>query len=94
MQVDRRRAIGALAGCALASCMQKTQSGDAPEKMKKQSFGAMPDGSAVDLYTLTNSQGMEVAITNYGGIVVSLKLPSLPAYPRTWCWASIRWTAI
>ena len=35
----------------------------------------MPDGRSVDLYTLTNTAGMEMAITNYGGIIVSLKLP-------------------
>ncbi len=29
----------------------------------------------VDLYTLTNSKGMEVKITNYGGIVVALRVP-------------------
>jgi aldose 1-epimerase len=43
--------------------------------MKKAAFGRMPDGRVVDLYTLTNRNGMEVAITNYGGIVVSLLAP-------------------
>lgn len=43
--------------------------------MKKTAFGKTADGQQVDLYTLTNSKGMEVAITNYGGIVVSLKAP-------------------
>jgi len=43
--------------------------------MKKQSFGKTSDGRPVDLYTLTNKKGMEVAITNFGGIVVSLKAP-------------------
>jgi len=43
--------------------------------MKKQSFGKTSDGRPVDLYTLTNQKGMEVAITNFGGIVVSLKVP-------------------
>ncbi|MEJ7712806.1 MAG: aldose epimerase family protein [Pyrinomonadaceae bacterium] len=43
--------------------------------MKKQAFGKTADGEAVDLYTLTNSKGMEVQITNYGGIIVSLKTP-------------------
>ena len=43
--------------------------------MKKESFGKLPDGTAVDLYTLTNANGIEAKITNYGGIVVSLKTP-------------------
>ena len=38
-------------------------------------FGKTPEGVAVSIYTLTNSHGMEARITNYGGIVVSLKAP-------------------
>ena len=41
--------------------------------VKQQSFGNA-DGRQVDLYTLTNTHGAEVGITNYGGIVVSLKV--------------------
>jgi len=41
----------------------------------KQSFGQTPDGQAVDLYTLTNANGMEARIMTYGGILVSLKVP-------------------
>ncbi len=44
------------------------------ETMRKTPFGKL-DGQLVDLYTLTNAAGMEVAITNYGGIIVSLKVP-------------------
>ena len=36
-------------------------------------FGQTPDGSKVVLYTLTNAHGMEATITNFGGIVQSLK---------------------
>src|SRR6516164_9457536 len=43
-------------------------------KIQKRAFGAA-DGQAVDLYVLRNKSGMEVAITNYGGAVVSLKVP-------------------
>jgi aldose 1-epimerase len=38
-------------------------------------FGKTKDGQSVDLYTLHNKNGMEVKITNYGGIVVSLLAP-------------------
>jgi len=37
-------------------------------------FGAV-DGRPVDLYTLRNAKGAEARISNYGGIVVSLKVP-------------------
>jgi len=41
----------------------------------KESFGKTGDGENVDLYTLTNNLGMQAKIMNYGGIVVSLKVP-------------------
>lgn len=40
----------------------------------KQDFGSTPDGRTF-LYTLKNEQGVEVAITNFGGIIQSLKVP-------------------
>jgi aldose 1-epimerase len=43
--------------------------------MKKSSFGKTKDGQAVDLFTLANANGMEVAITNYGGTIISIKVP-------------------
>jgi len=44
-------------------------------KIEKRTFGAVEGGQEVDLYTLRNQSGMEVSITNYGGAVVSLKVP-------------------
>ena len=41
----------------------------------KQSFGKTPSGENVDIYTLRNRNGVETQITNYGAIVVSLKVP-------------------
>ena len=43
--------------------------------MKKDFYGKLKDGTSVDIYTLSNAHGMEVRITNYGGIVVSLRVP-------------------
>ena len=44
-------------------------------KVTKEGFGKTPDGQDADIYTLTNSGGSEVKITNYGGIVTSLRVP-------------------
>ncbi|MBN2593883.1 MAG: galactose mutarotase [Sedimentisphaerales bacterium] len=41
----------------------------------KESFGTMPDGKQVDLYTLTNTSGIRARITNFGAILVSLEVP-------------------
>jgi len=38
-------------------------------------FGTMPDGTAVDIYTLRNANGVEVRAISYGGIITSLKAP-------------------
>src|SRR6185295_3418096 len=45
------------------------------QKITKESFGKTADGESVDLYTLTNRNGMEARITNYGGIVTTLTAP-------------------
>jgi len=42
--------------------------------IKKEFFGKIQDGQ-VDLYTITNAHGMELRVTNYGGIIVSLRVP-------------------
>src|SRR2546429_3877284 len=38
-------------------------------------FGRTSEGRAVELFTLTNIHGIEVRLTNYGGIITSLKTP-------------------
>jgi len=43
--------------------------------LKKEAFGVTSDNVPVELYTLTNSHGMEARIMTYGGTVVSLKVP-------------------
>ena len=41
----------------------------------KQTFGKTQDGTAVDIFTLTNARGVEVRAITYGGIIVSLRTP-------------------
>ena len=43
--------------------------------LKREDFQAVVQGKETDLYTLTNAQGMEVSITNYGGSMVSIMVP-------------------
>lgn len=38
-------------------------------------FGTLSDGREVRVFTLTNAAGVEARIINYGGIVLSLKVP-------------------
>jgi aldose 1-epimerase len=44
-------------------------------RIDKRVFGKLPDGTSVDIYTLKNSKGLEVEITNYGGAVVAIRTP-------------------
>ena len=39
-----------------------------------QAWGEV-DGKSVDLFTLTNAKGMEARITNYGGVITSIRVP-------------------
>ena len=43
--------------------------------VEKSVYGTMPDGRQVDLYTLTNADGMKVKLTNYGAITVGVEVP-------------------
>ena len=38
-------------------------------------FGQTPDGTEVEIFTLTNPNGVEVRAMTYGGIIVSLRVP-------------------
>jgi aldose 1-epimerase len=49
--------------------------GQASTPATKEVFGRLADGRAVDIYTLTNRNGVEVRIINYGAAIVSLKIP-------------------
>ena len=49
--------------------------------IEKAVFGKTVDGTSVDLYTLSNNQGMTAKITNYGATVVSLVVPDRDGNP-------------
>jgi len=41
----------------------------------KANFGKLPDGQEITLYTVTNKNGVEMKVMNYGAIITSLKTP-------------------
>jgi aldose 1-epimerase len=66
----------------LCSCnsLNKKQScckekGTCNMNITKAPFGNTPAGEQVDVYTLTNSNGLECRIITYGGTCISLKVP-------------------
>jgi aldose 1-epimerase len=44
-------------------------------ELRRAPFGRTADGQPVELFTLTNAHGIEVRLTNYGGIITTLKTP-------------------
>src|SRR5437763_14313716 len=50
-------------------------SGKGQANVKKEHFGKTASGQTVSLFTLTNANGLEARIMDYGGIVVSWKVP-------------------
>jgi aldose 1-epimerase len=65
----------ALMGALTLACLTQASAQKETSKVKKQAYGKMPDGAAVELYTLTNGKGMQAGIITYGGTVVSLTAP-------------------
>jgi len=65
---------------AFVSCKKQTATNEDPTQIKgkikmdvkKSVFGKMPDGSEIELYTLTNNNGLKARIMTYGAILVSL----------------------
>src|SRR2546421_1167356 len=63
---------GGLCAACLVGCAAISPGG---RHVTKQSFGKTKEGEPVDLYTLRNNKGAEARISNYGGLVISLKVP-------------------
>ena len=63
-----------------AACKQQDAKPANPAPAKEASvmkavFGTTPAGETVDVYTLTNPEGMEVRAITYGGIITVLRVP-------------------
>lgn len=63
----------------ISSCTNKQKEANVVETTKsglvKSDFQTVIDGDSTNLYVLNNSNGVEVAITNYGGRIVSVMVP-------------------
>jgi aldose 1-epimerase len=69
--------------CGGAACRKEAvppganiaEQGDPTMTTKREHFGRLADGAAVEIFTLTNASGLEARIMTYGAILVSLKVP-------------------
>jgi aldose 1-epimerase len=55
-------------------CVLNTLRMEAETKVTSQPFGKLPDGTTIEIFTLSEG-AFEAQITTYGGVVVSLKTP-------------------
>lgn len=58
-----------------ASCNQQKSHLKTPSGLTRQNFQTVVNGDSTDLFTIVNTKGMEVSITNYGARIVSLVVP-------------------
>jgi len=70
-QPPRRQALRRAA--ALAALLISTLTMSA--SISKSPFGKMPDGTPVDLYTLTNADGLVCKVITYGAVITELHVP-------------------
>ena len=73
--MKKRLLIVCCALCSLMACNSKTDTGTTLSGLKKADFDTTVSGKKVALYELKNKNGVEVAITNYGGRIVSIWVP-------------------
>jgi aldose 1-epimerase len=67
-------AIGLALGLQAATRTTK-EGGHAMTSVTKDAFGRTPDGTAVEIYTLTSARGMKARVMTYGATLVSLEVP-------------------
>ncbi len=60
---------------ALTLALAMTANVMSAEPPKAEVFGKMPDGAAIEAYTLTNKHGVKLRAMTYGAIVLSLETP-------------------
>lgn len=59
----------------ISACTNKQPGEQTPSGLNPADFRAEVDGKQTDLFVLTNKNGMEVCITNFGGRIVSVMVP-------------------
>jgi aldose 1-epimerase len=67
-------AAAAIISLCQAGCVSVPVSGTGAPSITRAPFGSV-DGKGVELFTLTNSHGIQIRLTNYGGIITAIKTP-------------------
>jgi len=79
LKINSKRVGGIVLALILCAAATASSFAGMNQRLKarigKHPFGKLADGTLVDLYTLTNKNGLQAQITNYGGALVALKIP-------------------
>jgi aldose 1-epimerase len=59
----------------LMSPLPSQAAGPGPDSATKAPYGRLPDGTPVDVYTLTNAHGVTVKVLTYGAIITEVRVP-------------------
>lgn len=70
-------AVGFLTSCACCKkcCCARSSRPTLNPSVEKAPFGTMPDGTAVDAYTLRNKNGLTAKVITYGALLTEMHVP-------------------
>lgn len=71
----KKQCLLLMAVCTLFACTEKKEEQATLSGLYPSAFQTTVDGKETALYTLTNKNGVEACITNYGGRLVSVMVP-------------------
>lgn len=73
--------LGALSCAKEEPAREASGEGGAEMDVRREPFGRLPDGTAVDLFTLANGSGIKARLMTYGATLVSLEVPDGKGVP-------------
>jgi aldose 1-epimerase len=62
-------------GATCASVVFNSCAAAGPPRLEEETFGTMPDGTVVKVFTLRNARGMSARVITYGAILAELNIP-------------------
>ena len=78
---EKGRKRGAILAASIALAWMTAGAAATAGDLKRQAFGRMPDGQAVELFTLSNGKGMRIGVMTLGASVQSVLVPDRQGRP-------------
>jgi len=67
--------VACVVGVDVAAAAARADAAPRKARVEKAPIGRMPDGTQVDQYTLTNTDGLEVKVLTRGAMITTVKVP-------------------